>query len=403
MRCFSPESSFHVPGLSNGAPAAQTSQPGSCCTVKTALTSRHVGDSCETDWTTPVFVSCTRSENEASIDKLGLRLVTDRCRCASPFRPQHTANALFSMLAGIPQPLGLCPCGRARKTGSSLPQQAAVAAAVPLQVGTVRVATKHTTRLNQLQYSHRLTSPCRPCGTISTSATAAAEASPPNPNPNFHLSPFTQVPRQKQRSSNLFSTTATAAAADAAAYSTTQQLDGIVPYISSRAPQLKGRALAANPLQDLWQAASKAALRAELLLAALVDKHKFAPYFMSALAGVLLGTVSTCLDIKQLRQQQVEAAQLLRSPGLGCCPYCKSCASACCCTWLVLSCCFALVGIPPAAIMALLHCKHGPRETQQRAICSCYCPEDQLCYTPAPTCTYQPTHPPHPTPPLSSL
>lgn len=155
------------------------------------------------------------------------------------------------------------------------------------------------------------------------SSNSSSSSSDPNPTTQPQCSMFTQVPRHKQRPSGLSSTTAAAAAADAATFSTSQQLDAIVPYISSRAPQLKGRGLAANPLQDLWQAAAKSALRAELLLAAVVDKHKITPYIMSALAGVLLGTVSTCLDMKQLQQQQLEAAALGRSCGLCCWSSCR--------------------------------------------------------------------------------
>ena len=155
------------------------------------------------------------------------------------------------------------------------------------------------------------------------SSNSSSSSSDPNPTTQPQRPMFTQVPRHKQRPSGLSSSTAVAAAADAATFSTSQQLDGIVPYISSRAPQLKGRGLAANPLQDLWQAAAKSALRAELLLAAVVDKHKIAPYIMSALAGVLLGTVSTCLDMKQLQQQQLEAAALGRSCGLCCWSSCR--------------------------------------------------------------------------------
>lgn len=71
-----------------------------------------------------------------------------------------------------------------------------------------------------------------------------------------------------------------------------EELEGIVPYVNHRSSQLKGRSIAVNPAQGAWQAAAKLALRAELLLAAVVDKHKFAPYVMSGAAGLLLGTVS---------------------------------------------------------------------------------------------------------------
>jgi hypothetical protein len=82
-----------------------------------------------------------------------------------------------------------------------------------------------------------------------------------------------------------------AAAADAA-LSTADPLDGIVPYNNHRSSQLKGRSLPSNPLQGLWEAAAKTALRAELTLAAAVDKQKFAPYIMAGLAGLLVGAVS---------------------------------------------------------------------------------------------------------------
>lgn len=80
---------------------------------------------------------------------------------------------------------------------------------------------------------------------------------------------------------------AAAAAADAA-----QPLDGIVPYINRNSPQLRGRNLAKNPIQGLWEAAAKIALRGELLLTAAVDKQRYAPYVMAALAGLSVGAVS---------------------------------------------------------------------------------------------------------------
>lgn len=65
-----------------------------------------------------------------------------------------------------------------------------------------------------------------------------------------------------------------------------------MPYVNQRAPKLQGRTLASDPAQGLWQAATHVALRAELLLAALFDKNRLAPYFMSGLAGALTGMVS---------------------------------------------------------------------------------------------------------------
>lgn len=91
----------------------------------------------------------------------------------------------------------------------------------------------------------------------------------------------------------------TAAAAADAAY-TAQSLDGIVPYINRKAPQLRSRHLASNPLQGLWEAAAKIALRGELLLTAAVDKQRFAPYIMAALAGLLVGAVSYCANVQKL-------------------------------------------------------------------------------------------------------
>jgi hypothetical protein len=95
-----------------------------------------------------------------------------------------------------------------------------------------------------------------------------------------------------------------AAAADAA-LSTANPLDGIVPYNNHRSSQLKGRSLPSNPLKGLWEAAAKTALRAELILAAAVDKQKFAPYIMAGLAGLLVGAVSgLCLTLSNWCRQQ---------------------------------------------------------------------------------------------------
>jgi hypothetical protein len=85
------------------------------------------------------------------------------------------------------------------------------------------------------------------------------------------------------------------AAAAAAALSTANPLDGIVPYNNHKSSKLKGRSLPSNPLQGLWEAAAKTALRAELTLAALVDRHVFAPFIMAGLAGLLVGAVSVLL------------------------------------------------------------------------------------------------------------
>jgi hypothetical protein len=82
-----------------------------------------------------------------------------------------------------------------------------------------------------------------------------------------------------------------AATAAVDTFSPAEELEGIVPYANHRASQLKGRSIAVNPAQGAWQAAAKLALRAELLLAAAVDKHKLAPYVMAGAAGLLLGSV----------------------------------------------------------------------------------------------------------------
>jgi hypothetical protein len=85
------------------------------------------------------------------------------------------------------------------------------------------------------------------------------------------------------------------AATGAVLNSTANPLDGIVPYNNHKSSKLKGRSLPSNPLQGLWEAAAKTALRAELTLAALVDRHVFAPFIMAGLAGLLVGAVSVLL------------------------------------------------------------------------------------------------------------
>jgi hypothetical protein len=70
-----------------------------------------------------------------------------------------------------------------------------------------------------------------------------------------------------------------------------------VPYLNKNAAQLRGRHLPSDPIQGAWEVAAKAALRGELLLATAVDKHKYAPYVMAGLAGVLVGSVSSFLSV----------------------------------------------------------------------------------------------------------
>lgn len=65
-----------------------------------------------------------------------------------------------------------------------------------------------------------------------------------------------------------------------------------MPYLNRNAAQLRSRHLPSDPIQGAWETAAKLALRGELLLAAAVDKRKYAPYVMAGLAGVLVGSVS---------------------------------------------------------------------------------------------------------------
>eukprot|EP00879_Flechtneria_rotunda_P007954 GHRR01008333.1.p1 GENE.GHRR01008333.1~~GHRR01008333.1.p1 ORF type:complete len:212 (+),score=81.80 GHRR01008333.1:308-943(+) len=60
----------------------------------------------------------------------------------------------------------------------------------------------------------------------------------------------------------------------------------VIPYTSSSAPKLKSRSMVGSPLDGLWHAVSSAALQAELLSAAYIDKHNpMGPAVISVLAG----------------------------------------------------------------------------------------------------------------------
>ena len=119
--------------------------------------------------------------------------------------------------------------------------------------------------------------------------------------PTSFMQAVRRFPLQSVSSSRLCVSTATA---DGSLSLTTQQLDGIVPYINSRSPRLKGRQLPPNPAQWLWQQAAKTALRGELLLAAVVDKHRAAPYVMAVLAGAMTGLVGSTTLNGQLQQHE---------------------------------------------------------------------------------------------------